>query len=271
MKTRLITAGVGIVIALSIFIFSEMHSIVLTVAISIATTIMCGEYLTAKSLHKDLRIFIPCLVFAFLIPMLSYSVVGFLPYFLFVLYIAVISIFFYKTISVENILFTFFGITLITISMGLFTIRACAQNHHTSFWAVLILGVPWLADSGAYFVGSALGKHKLCPEISPKKTVEGAIGGIICATASPFIFVLIYMLLYGGMKVNWAILPVIGVVNALISIVGDLLFSVVKRGCNIKDYGSIMPGHGGLLDRFDSVILTVPVVYIISQYVDIIS
>ena len=97
----------------------------------------------------------------------------------------------------------------------------------------------------------------------------GAVGGVLCATVAPFLFALAAMLFYGDVKITWWILPIIGFVNALISIAGDLLFSVVKRSCGIKDYGSIMPGHGGLLDRFDSVILCVPVVYLISQWVEI--
>ena len=270
MKTRLITAAVGVVIAISLFVFGEMNSIVMAIAASIATTIMVGEYLTAKSVHKDMRIFIPSLIFSFLIPVLSYSVVRFVPYFLFVIYFAVIAIKYYKTISIEHILFTFFGVTIISGSMALFVIRVCAENNHTAFWAVLLLAVPWITDSAAYFIGNAMGKHKLSPVISPKKTVEGAVGGLLCGLVTPFVVALVFMLIYGQVTYNWLILAVIGLVNPFISIMGDLLFSVIKRGCDIKDFGSIMPGHGGLLDRFDSVLFTVPVVFILSQYVDII-
>ena len=271
MKTRLITAGVGIIIGALVFVFGEMNSIVITIAVSIACTIMCGEYLAAKNLHKEIAIFLPCLVFGFLIPVLSYSSVGFIPYYVFVLYLCAIAVLAHDTIPIETILYTFFGMSLITISMAMFIIRVCAANWHPTFWAVLIFGVPWFADSAAYFVGSATGKHQLCPKISPKKTIEGAIGGVIFATVVPLLFGLVFKLVYGNLEVNWFILPVIGVVNALISILGDLLFSVIKRKCGIKDYGSIMPGHGGLLDRFDSVILCVPFVYFISKYVPIIT
>ena len=271
MKTRLITAAVGIVIAVSVFVFSEMNSIVLAAAISVVCAILCGEYLTAKKLHKDMRIFIPCLVFAFLIPMLSYSAVGLIAPFVFVLYICVFAIAAYKTVPLGDILFAFFGVALISGSMALFAILSCAENRRAAFWSVLVLGVPWIADSAAYFVGNAMGKRKLCPVISPQKTVEGAVGGVLCATVSPFVIALVFMLIYGDAEFTWWVLPIIGFVNAVISIAGDLLFSVVKRSCGIKDYGSIMPGHGGLLDRFDSVILCVPVVYIISRYVTIIN
>lgn len=271
MKTRLITAGVGILIGALVFIFGEMHSVVITIAVSIASAIMCGEYLAAKNLHKEMTIFLPCLVFGCMIPALSYTYVGFIPYYAFVLYLCAIAVLCHETIPIENILYTFFGISLITISMAMFNLRVCAANWHPTFWAILIFGVPWIADSAAYFVGSAIGKHQLCPKISPKKTTEGAIGGVVFATFAPLLFGLIFMLVYGNLEVNWVVLPIIGLVNALISILGDLLFSVIKRKCGIKDYGSIMPGHGGLLDRFDSVILCVPFVYFLSKYVPIIT
>ena len=273
MKTRLITAGVGIIIGALVFVFGEMNSIVVTAAVVIVTAIMCGEYLAAKNLHKNKMIFFPCVAFAALIPALPYTGAGFIPYFVFVLYLCAITVFCHDTIDLEDILYTFFGVSLISLSMALFTIRVCAANWHPTFWAVLIFGVPWIADSAAYFVGSAIGKHRLCPAISPKKTVEGAIGGVVFATILPLLFGLIFKNVYAAentwIEVNWLILPVIGLVNSLVSILGDLLFSVIKRKCGIKDYGSIMPGHGGLLDRFDSVILCVPFVYFISKYVPI--
>lgn len=271
MKIRLISAGIGIVIGALVFVFGEINSIVITIAVTIVGTVMCGEYLAAKNLHHERTIFIPVLALSALIISLPYTCVGFIPYFAFILYLCVIAVLRYNKIPIENIFYTFFGISLITLSMALFNIRVCAANWHPTFWAVLIFGVPWIADSAAYFVGSAMGKRKLCPEISPKKTVEGAVGGVIFAAFIPLLFGWVFKLAYGNLEVNWLILPVIGLVNAVISIFGDLLFSVIKRKCGIKDYGSIMPGHGGLLDRFDSVILCVPFVYFISKYVPIIT
>lgn len=271
MKTRIISAAVGIIIGAMILAFGEMHSIVITIAVAIASTIMCGEYLSAKNLHKNMTVFLPCLVFGCMIPALSYSFVGFMPYYGFVLYLCAIAVLCHDTIPLGDIMYTFFGISLISISMAMFAIRVCAANWHPTFWAILIFGVPWIADSAAYFVGSAIGKHQLCPNISPKKTIEGAIGGVLFGALVPLLFGWVFQLVYGNLEVNWVVLPIIGLVNSLISILGDLLFSVIKRSCGIKDYGSIMPGHGGLLDRFDSVILCVPFVFFISKYVPIIT
>lgn len=115
----------------------------------------------------------------------------------------------------------------------------------------------FLSDTGAYFVGVTMGKHKLCPNISPKKTVEGFIGGILIAVLG--------MLAYGWVlerfflfRVDYLAALVYGVVGALCAVFGDLSMSVIKRQTGIKDYGNLIPGHGGILDRFDSVLITAP-------------
>lgn len=116
-----------------------------------------------------------------------------------------------------------------------------------------------MADVGAYFVGSFFGKHKLCPNISPKKTVEGLAGGIASSILGMLIYSLILQLGF-GFEVNYLLVFLYGIVGALASVFGDLTFSVVKRQTGIKDYGNIFPGHGGILDRCDSIIVVAPLV-----------
>lgn len=113
------------------------------------------------------------------------------------------------------------------------------------------------ADTGAYFVGRACGKHKLAPVISPKKTVEGAVGGVLITVLVMEIYCLIFDLGF-GYEMHYAVAAVYGVVGSVLSIVGDLTFSVIKRQVGIKDYGKLLPGHGGILDRFDSMIVVAP-------------
>ena len=120
----------------------------------------------------------------------------------------------------------------------------------------------WIADAGAYFVGSFFGKTKLCPEISPKKTVEGAIGGMVVNMLVLVLIGWIYELLFPA-DVNYISMLLIGFGSSVISILGDLSFSLIKRSCNIKDFGQVIPGHGGILDRFDSVIFVSPLIYYI--------
>lgn len=117
--------------------------------------------------------------------------------------------------------------------------------------------IAFSADSGAYFVGRAFGRRKLAPIISPKKTVEGAIGGVICSVLAMLIYSLV--LRFGfDFEVNYIFAFLYGALGAAGSIVGDLVFSVIKRQVKLKDYGYILPGHGGILDRFDSMVVVAP-------------
>lgn len=116
----------------------------------------------------------------------------------------------------------------------------------------------WMSDTGAYFTGTFLGRHKLCPNISPKKSVEGAVGGVLGALVGGAVYALI-MVKGFDFTVNYAVLAVICAAGSVAGQFGDLIFSYIKREFGIKDYGRLFPGHGGVLDRFDSIFLTTPV------------
>ncbi len=120
----------------------------------------------------------------------------------------------------------------------------------------------WVNDTCAYFVGYFFGKNKMAPELSPKKTVEGALGGIAGATITGLIYGIVVAAVGEGFSGGVVILyTVAALIGAICGIIGDLAASAIKRNRGIKDYGTLIPGHGGILDRFDSVILTAPVVY----------
>ena len=122
------------------------------------------------------------------------------------------------------------------------------------------------SDSAALFAGMAFGKHKLAPKVSPKKTVEGAIGGLVGGMVGMIIFrIVFYLCTVHPLHIGWCVL--IGLVGAAMGQLGDLSFSVVKRQQGIKDYGRLLPGHGGVLDRFDSVIFAAPVVWLLVSLV----
>ncbi|MBE6919136.1 MAG: phosphatidate cytidylyltransferase [Ruminococcaceae bacterium] len=122
------------------------------------------------------------------------------------------------------------------------------------------------SDSAALFAGMAFGKHKLAPKVSPKKTVEGAIGGLLGGMLGMVIFrVIFYLCTVQPLHIGWCVL--LGLVGAVMGQLGDLSFSVIKRQQGIKDYGRLLPGHGGVLDRFDSVIFAAPVVWLIVSHV----
>jgi phosphatidate cytidylyltransferase len=123
-------------------------------------------------------------------------------------------------------------------------------------WLIVGTAITSGSDTGAYFVGKAFGKRRLCPNISPNKTVEGAIGGIIAGLAAGVGFALLCL-----PSINWPLLLGISVLLALVGIIGDLTESIIKRGTGAKDSGRCLAGHGGILDRVDSLLFVGPVLY----------
>lgn len=141
---------------------------------------------------------------------------------------------------------------------------------HGKILLVMMFAAPWVTDTFAYLFGRMMGKHKLIPEVSPKKTIEGSIAGIV--------FCMIYVILFGfictkiwDVTCNYAILAALGVLLSIVGQIGDLAMSVIKREYEIKDFGKIMPGHGGALDRFDSVLAVSIVVAVCEIFTDIFS
>ena len=120
----------------------------------------------------------------------------------------------------------------------------------------------FLSDTGGYFIGCRFGKHRLAPVISPKKSVEGLFGGLVFSVVGMLLYMLILQLGF-GYRANYAYAVVYGILGALAGVFGDLCFSVIKRQTGIKDFGDLIPGHGGALDRFDSILLAAPVVEVL--------
>jgi phosphatidate cytidylyltransferase len=121
------------------------------------------------------------------------------------------------------------------------------------FYALLLI---WVTDSGAYFVGRAMGKNKLWPEISPNKTIEGAIGGVVFAVLFSWIYHY-----FTGVLDNYLIVTVMTIFLSVFGQIGDLVESALKRHYQVKDSGTILPGHGGILDRFDSLLFVLPILH----------
>lgn len=131
---------------------------------------------------------------------------------------------------------------------------------------LLPIALPFLVDAAAMITGKYLGKHKLAPNLSPKKTVEGSIGGLVGGV----VLCIVYGLVFGkitGVGVNYYFLAVYGILGGVISQVGDLFFSYIKRTRGVKDYGHLLPGHGGVLDRFDSVIFCAPLIELLMTWI----
>ena len=271
MKTRVITSAVGIPAIIIVLLLSQFITpFITTVILSLLTVLMVSEVLLAKKLLKDFRISGICLAFSFAMPMVSFTKFWFLPFFVFTVALLAVMVFFHETVKLSNIAYSFFTTVVISTGIASITNMMTTYPQYCAFYAVLAIGIPWIADAGAYFAGVNLGTRKLCPKISPKKTVEGALGGLLAGVLGTLIIGFIFDFIFGYTYVNYIALMIIGIINAPLSMLGDLGFSIIKRNLGIKDYGSIIPGHGGMLDRFDSVVITAPLVYIVSLFTIII-
>ena len=167
---------------------------------------------------------------------------------------------FHKAANINNILITFFGFFYVPFLMShIFLVRDYLYGQYF-VWLIFISAFG--CDTGAYFTGVAFGKHKLIPELSPKKTIEGSIGGIVTATLISVVYGVLIERSFALEWVNTVFLCMLtGIIGSVLSQFGDLAASAIKRYVGIKDYGNLIPGHGGILDRFDSVLFTAPVVY----------
>ena len=170
-----------------------------------------------------------------------------------------VLVYLHQKLTFSSFTYAVCGSMLITFGMSAIPLAA-NNNASSSFFFVLIFLLPWMADGGGYFIGSKFGKRKLCPKISPKKTVEGALGGLVFCLISALLMGIIFQLIIRDYRINFFAIILLALLDSAVSILGDLSFSLIKRHLSIKDYGSFFPGHGGVLDRFDSIIFTAPVV-----------
>ena len=177
---------------------------------------------------------------------------------LFILFLVAIIYVLRQKRDVIDLSLTFSGILYICFCFNyIILISERLDRGHIYVWLVFIIA--FLTDTFAYFVGRRFGRHKLMPKTSPKKTIEGSIGGIAGSTIACIVFGLIFKLPIG-------IMVIIAIFGSIIAQMGDLIASAIKRYVGIKDYGKLIPGHGGVLDRFDSVLLVAPYVYFVLVY-----
>lgn len=268
MKARLLTAAVGVPLVVLLLFLCEQFNLIMYIAIAVLCSFMTYEILSAKKLHKNLLIAIPSISFAFVVPFLIGTEFVLLSLFIYAMVMFLIMIIKSEEFKFDDIAFALMGTSLIVFGMSSILGISMHFGGMVSFSFVLPVGIAWMADAGAFFAGVFLGKHKLCPKVSPKKTVEGFIGGIIVGTLAAMLIGYVYTFIYkiNYYPIDYLIFAVMGFCGSIISVLGDLTFSQIKRACGIKDYGSIFPGHGGVLDRFDSVIFISPLIYLVTLY-----
>lgn len=257
MKTRIISGAVFTAVLAVVFFL--LPNIVTAIALMALCMIASYELIYTTGLVKSVRLNICSAAMAALVPLWSYfgcdyrlMLWGILLYTMLLFGELLISS--GKTPVAQLAYCLLSGLIVPFLLSALMRIR---NGHDGQIMLLIPFIMAYCSDTGAYFVGVFLGKHKMCPNISPKKSWEGFIGGICVAVAAMLLFAGI-LSNAAGYTLNYGYVVLYGLAGSLGSVFGDLMMSVIKRQTGIKDYGNLIPGHGGILDRFDSVLITAP-------------
>lgn len=254
-------------IPLIFVIFFLLPPIFLPIMISALSMVAVHEVLWSTGFVKNPKISALSIALSGVIPFWVFigegmrsALVGVFLYFLLIFLVAISS---HYSVTLEKMGGSFFFAMLIPYFLSSFV--RLHQMYLGEFLILIPLVAAFTSDAFALFAGMAFGKHKLAPELSPKKTVEGAVGG--------FVGSIVCCLIYGAvmqfgfqLKVSYVIFAIYGALGSLVSQIGDLSFSYIKRQYGLKDFGNIFPGHGGVLDRFDSVIFCAPLIEILVHF-----
>ena len=257
MKTRILAALVLVPVLMVVLLLAPVC--VAAAVIGLMCGIASYEMLYRTGLVKNKRLNVYSAVMAFAVSVWSYFGCPYAP--------ALVGVFVYVALLFmemmasglqlklnETAVWLFSGIVLPFLLTALVRILLLPSGKILVFIPFLMA---FLSDTGAYFVGITMGKHRLCPRISPNKSVEGFIGGIVTAVLGMLLFAFLVQR-FAMMQVNYWLCLVYGLLGSVAGVMGDLSMSVIKRQAGIKDYGNLIPGHGGILDRFDSVMITAP-------------
>lgn len=253
-KTRLLS-GILLVAAALLTIISG--GVILWTVLFCISVIGAGELYRAMGVHKDSFGLMEAA--GYLGILLYYGAValdfgryGMMAVILSLILLLFVYVFSYPKYDAGQTSAVFFGILYVAVMLSFIYLTRNLEGGQFIVWLIFICS--WGCDTCAYCVGMLIGKHKMAPVLSPKKSVEGAVGGV----AGAALLGAVYAAATREPVAGYALICAVG---ALISMVGDLAASAVKRNQGIKDYGKLIPGHGGILDRFDSVIITAPIIY----------
>ncbi len=259
MKTRIITAAIAIPVLLIILLVAP--EIVAALVFGALLAVGAYEFLYRTGLMRRVRMVIYSALMAFAMAIWSYY--GGLQAYLMIGSIAFFMLLFSEVmmdhvkVSVESVGLCTLGGYLIPLLLSALIRILMGENGR--YFVLIPFTIAFLSDAGAYFIGMRFGRHKLAPVVSPNKTIEGVLGGVGFALVG----MIIYAIILGPVlkfRVNYGAAVLYALLGSGVDVMGDLCFSVVKRQTGIKDYGNLLPGHGGFLDRFDSLVLVAPLV-----------
>ena len=257
MKTRIIAAAVLVPILLILVLIAP--KIVAAIIFGLLLAIGAYELLYGTGLVRKPRLVLYAAVMSFAVCMWSYMEAVQAYLLLMLLFFCVLL---FSEMMMDHVKVRFETISMCFVAGFLVPyllsslIRILVMNTGRYF-ILLPFAVAFLSDAGAYFVGLRFGKHKLAPVVSPNKTIEGVFGGIAGAMIGMLIYALVLDLAC-KFDVNYGLAILYGLIGSLTGVFGDLCFSIIKRQTGIKDYGNLIPGHGGVLDRFDSLMTVAP-------------
>lgn len=272
MKTRTITSAFILLVTIPIILLSKY--IIYPIALSALAVMATYEILHAIGVEKNWYLSVPAYILAGVFPFASYFVTAESSFtylltiaaliYIYMIYIMGVAVFSKGATSFRIISEVLLSITYVIVSFTSLSMIRYIDKDIGLYKLMLVFIVSWVCDSMAYIVGSFFGKHKLIPEISPKKTVEGAVGGVASAVVAYMLFGLVLDLAIPNMQVNYIVLAVFGLVLSVVSQLGDLIASLIKREHNVKDFGKLLPGHGGIMDRFDSIMAVSTILLILT-------
>lgn len=264
MRTRILTAVIGIPILLLVLLVP--WTIVFACAMAFASGMAVFEVLSVIGADKHRGLQVASILFAVAAPFFDRfpPTVALGAALAYVMAVIVLYVRGHDSLSMKTVGSAVFMTALVSLSLSCAAYLRSMDDELGLFYVMLALVIAWLADSGAYFVGTFFGKHKLCPTISPKKTVEGLFGGIMCSVGSALLLTWIFANIYPERMsdVPYLLVLLFALIGSVLSVIGDLFASVIKRQHGVKDFGNFFPGHGGMLDRFDSLLLVFPLVFL---------
>ena len=271
MKTRIISGAVLAVATVLILMLNISYPITAVIVLALLAGIASHEMLFGTKTVEN-KVAVTAAVLYSVIAQFAYE--GYFPVailtFLYVLVIALVALTKHQTFGVKQIGMSVSMPILLSFAFHCLVMLINATYGFGILYFILLFNFSSVSDIFAYFVGSAIGKHKMAPVISPKKSYEGLVGGILGSFIGIVIIYFVFGAIFENNTLNIWVLLVATPVFCLIGVMGDLFTSAIKRECGIKDYGKLIPGHGGVLDRLDSILLVAPALAIFLSFVEVV-